>query len=387
MPAVLRSVGPGLRERGRALLDRMWGARDRLIASAAFQRRAVSFAPTRPIADAQARALFDLCAGFVYSQVLVACVRLDLFRLLAAGPKSVAEIARACDLPEASAERLALAAASVRLLAPRGDRRYGLGMLGAALADDSGIAAMIAHHAMLYRDLEDPVALLRGERGGTELARYWPYAGADDPQALESAAVGPYSALMAASQSFVARDVLDAYPFARHRVLLDVGGGEGAFLAAAGERFPGLGLMLFDLPPVIARARSRAEPAIARAAMHPGSFLTDSLPPGADLVTLVRVCHDHDDATVAALFRAVFAALPAGGTLLVAEPFAGVRGAERVGDAYFGMYLLAMGQGRARRPEELAAMLRRAGFESITPHVTRRPMLVGAVSARRPANV
>ena len=41
-------------------------------------------------------------------------------------------------------------------------------------------------------------------------------------------------------------------------------------------------------------------------------------------------------------------ALPADGTLLLAEPMAGSRGAEPVGDAYFGFYLLAMGSGRPR---------------------------------------
>ena len=40
---------------------------------------------TSPIAERNARALFDLCAGFVYSQILFACVQLDLFRLLADG--------------------------------------------------------------------------------------------------------------------------------------------------------------------------------------------------------------------------------------------------------------------------------------------------------------
>ena len=48
--------------------------------------------------------------------------------------------------------------------------------------------------------------------------------------------------------------------------------------------------------------------------------------------------------------------------LLIGEPFAGVRGAEPIGDAYFGFYLLAMGQGRARTTSEIADLLARAGF-------------------------
>ena len=66
----------------------------------------------------------------------------------------------------------------------------------------------------------------------------------------------------------------------------------------------------------------------------------------------MRVVHDHDDGAALHLMRAVHAALPRGGRLLLAEPMAGTPGAERMGDAYFGFYLLAMGsagRGRAGR--------------------------------------
>jgi demethylspheroidene O-methyltransferase len=69
----------------------------------------------------------------------------------------------------------------------------------------------------------------------------------------------------------------------------------------------------------------------------------------------VRVVHDHDDERVLALLRAVRAALPPGGTLLLAEPMAGTPGAQAMGDAYFGFYLLAMGSGRPRTPQRLGA--------------------------------
>jgi demethylspheroidene O-methyltransferase len=382
---VARLSAPSHPEPRLSLIDRCYTVRDRLLASAAFQRFSAGFLLTRPVATRQARALFDLCAGFVYSQVLAACVRLDLFRLLASGPKTVPELAQQLALPLASTERLLLAATSLRLTSKRAGQRYGLGMLGAALIGNPGIAAMIAHHDMLYRDLEDPVALLRGEKPSTELSRYWAYASATRPAELVLDAVADYSALMAASQSLIAGDVLDCYPFDAHRCLLDVGGGEGAFIAAAAQRFPNLGFMLFDLPAVTERARlhlAKTAP-IAHVAVHGGSFVADPLPQGADLVTLVRIVHDHDDATVLALLRAVHRALPPGGTVLIAEPLAGARGAEPVGDAYFGLYLMAMGRGRARRAFELEALLRQAGFTRFAQHKTRRPLLVGAVSAIR----
>ena len=98
-------------------------------------------------------------------------------------------------------------------------------------------------------------------------------------------------------------------------------------------------------------------------------------------MSLVRVLHDHDDAQALRILIAVRRALPPGGVLLVAEPMSGTAGAEPMGDAYFGFYLLAMGQGRPRTPLQLQALLREAGFSRVRNGKTRRPMLSGLVIA------
>lgn len=377
-PAPPVSLWAGWRERVRA-----W--RNACVASPAFQRWAAGFPPTRRLAQANTRALFDLCAGFVYAQVLFACVELDLFRVLAAGPQGAEALARRLGLPPERMGTLLRAAASLDLLRALPDGRFALADLGAALLGNPAVARMIEHHALLYADLADPVALLRGEGGPTRLARYWPYAGRPAPDGLEAESVAPYGGLMAASQALIAADVAEAYPLHRHRQLLDVGGGEGAFLTAVAPRAPALRLALFDLPAVAARAATRLEEAGLghRAACHGGSFHRDPLPRGADCATLVRVLHDHDDGPALALLRAIRDALPPGGTLLVAEPMAGTRGAEPVGDAYFGFYLLAMGSGRPRTAAEIGGLLREAGFHAIAERRTRRPLLVRLIRARR----
>ncbi len=66
------------------------------------------------------------------------------------------------------------AGAAIGLLAKRRDDTWTLTRRGAALATVPGLAGMIRHHAVLYRDLADPVAFFRGETE-TELAAFWPY--------------------------------------------------------------------------------------------------------------------------------------------------------------------------------------------------------------------
>jgi demethylspheroidene O-methyltransferase len=378
----------GLTGRWRPLagLTGRWRAlRDRLLGSARFRDWAARFPPTRPIARRQARELFDLTAGFVYAQVLLACVRLDLFARLAPAPRTAAELAPELGLTEERALRLLRAAAALKLAEPRGGGRFGLGWRGAVLAGDPAIVAMIAHHGLLYEDLRDPVALLRAPRVQGALAGHWPYATAGAAAALPQEQVAGYSALMAASQPLVTRAVLQAAPLAGRRCLMDVGGGDGTFLAAAGARYPQLRLTLFDLPAVADRARARFDAAGLgpRAAAIGGDFHHDALPQHADVISLVRVVHDHDDDRAAALLGRAHAALPPGGMLILAEPMAGTRGAEAMGDAYFGFYLLAMGSGRPRRPDELVAMLRAAGFARVRLRRTATPLLVQVLLAWR----
>jgi len=384
-PALASPAGTDVKPARRAsLADRLAGLRNRLVASPRFQRFAASFPLTKPIARRQSQALFDLCAGFVYAQVLQACVQLDLFRILEQAPRTAAELAPRLALSEPATERLLRAAAALKLVERRAGGRYGLAMLGAALLGNPGVSAMIAHHGLLYEDLADPVALLRGETGETALSRYWSYATAEQPAAAPAAEVAAYSTLMAQSQHLVADDILAAYDFSAHRGILDIGGGDGAFLIRVARQAAGPALTLFDLPAVAARAQSRfeAERLGSRAHAIGGDMHRDSLPAGADLVTLVRVLHDHDDAAVRALLARIRAMMQPGGTLLIAEPMAGSPETQRMAEAYFAFYLLAMGSGRARSPLELTQFLFEAGFTDVRILKTRRPLLTGGLTAR-----
>jgi len=368
------------------LRERWCAWRDGVLTDPGFQRRAARSWWMRPIARRRARALFDLVAGFVYSQVLLACVRLRLFDLLAQGPLTSPDIQRQLKLTTDGTERLLGAAVALELLElrPGAEPRYGLGRLGAPMVANEAVAAMVEHHAVLYADLADPVALLRGA-AAPALSRYWAYASSARPGELPPEAVNEYSALMSASQPLVADEVLDAYDIRSHRCLLDVGGGQGRFLLAAARRSPQLKLMLFDLPGVVPGAtRAFAAAGVAaRASVFGGDFTRDALPEGADIASLIRVIYDHPDERALAILRAVYDALPPGGTLLLAEPMAGASDAHRMGDAYFGFYLLAMQGGRPRSAAQLTALMEASGFTHVQELATPIPLQVSVLRARK----
>ncbi len=350
----------------------------RLAGSPRFQSRASASRLTRGVARSDGERLFDLVAGFVHSQVLAAFVRFDLADILAHAPLPVWKIAVRSGLDVDKAEILCRAAAALGLLRRHRDGRYGLGRLGAALPGVPGLAQMIRHHEVLYRDLADPEAVFRAG-AETELANFWPYVfgaqGARDP---ETAAT--YSRLMSDTQGLVAEETLRTVSLDGVRRLMDVGGGTGAFLRAVQDVAPDLDLTLFDLPAVVAKAEVPEGTAIV-----PGSFRDDALPEGHDAISLVRVLYDHADATVTALLARVFAALPPGGQLIVSEPMLGDDRPNRAGDVYFALYTLAMQTGQTRSPSRIAALLKAAGFEDIAIPRTHRPFVTSVVTARKPS--
>jgi demethylspheroidene O-methyltransferase len=372
-----------------AIAPRGWAAlwhgwRDRLLLDARFQRWVARTPMLRSVARRHAADLFGLCSGFVHSQVLYASVRLGLLEALRAGDMPLGELQQRSGLPPARAALLIQATDALGLTEPRGaGERRGLGLLGAALLGNPAVLRMVEHQPLFYRDLLDPLALLQAPAPPGALASFWGYSGNPSAAALPNASIESYTALMAETQSLVAAEVLGAYPFARHRCLLDVGGGDGSFLRALARRVPRLRLMLFDLPAVAESARTRLAAAglAERVQTHGGDFSQADLPSGADVVTLVRVVHDHDDHAVLQLLGRVRQALAPGGRVVIAEPMRAVAGSLPAADIYLGFYLLAMGQGRVRSSTELRELLGASGFGSARLYPTARPWQCAVMAA------
>jgi demethylspheroidene O-methyltransferase len=294
-----------------ALQDRFYAWRNRIVADPNFQKWASHFPLTRRVARRQSIELFDLCAGFVYSQVLSVCVERGLLAALATGPRTIEQLATGSGLSLKALTTVSEAAISLKLMQRTSTGALTLGMKGAALLGNAWIGKFILHHDALYDDLRDPVAVLEGR--ARHLKAYWTYAGTAAGASGESdRGAAAYSALMAASQVAVATEVLQAHDFSSHKVLLDIGGGDGSFIRAVLKRHPTLQCHLMELPAVTTLAQEAFSKTGNRppVTLHPGDFRQDALPAAADLITLIRITHDHNDEVVKALFSRIHGALP-----------------------------------------------------------------------------
>jgi demethylspheroidene O-methyltransferase len=324
--------------------------RDRWLSRPEVRARIGRWPIGRRVADAHARRLFGLVAGFAHSQMLAGAIEIGLFARLADGAMAAAALHDATGIDARAFDAVVDAMIALHLIERRGDR-LALTVDGWVIATDPGLRAMIAHNQLLYRDLAAPEQMFRTPGSGA-LAQFWPYRGGGD-------AAG-YSRLMAESLDSVAGAVFDSVDFARFDHVMDVGGGEGAFITRLATHSQAR-LTLADLPPVIARARAAIERAglAGRVTCQPVAAGVP-LPGPVDAITLIRVLHDQDDDAAVALLRRCRAALRPGGRLIVAEPV--VHPAPDPQAAYFAAYFLAMGAGRLRPRRAIAALMSQAGL-------------------------
>ncbi len=354
--------------------------RNRILGNQRFQNWAAKTPIFRSIAQRKAAGQFDLIAGFVYTQVTYVFVQTGLIQFLRESLRGLDDVAHFLGFSETATARILKAGAALKLSESPQKGVWLLGEVGAALSVNEGAMAMIRHHALLYRDMADPMALLSRQGGDdSELSAFWTYAQDRDGGAA------PYSELMQATQPMVWQQIIGRYPFGRHRKMLDIGGGSGAFVEAVAAAAPDLELGIFDLPDVapLAEARFGQTPLDKRVTIHSGSFRADAIPNGYDLVSLIRILHDHDDEVAEQLLKAIFESLPNGGQLLIVEPMAETRLAEGMGDAYFGMYLWTMGSGRPRSSTENTVMLKNAGFSAVKAVKTPLPIIAQALVATK----
>ncbi|QFU09759.1 Demethylspheroidene O-methyltransferase [Rhodobacteraceae bacterium THAF1] len=345
----------------------------RTVSDPAFQNKAARFPLTRPFVRAEGARMFDLVAGFVQSQMLQALVKLDVLERCRS-PQTVAALAPDLGLSVDRADLLCRAGVAMGLLSLDG-AHFTTTPRGAVLGSVPGLTDMILHHDVLYRDLADPVAFLRGETK-PELASFWPYVfggGAGVEEATR------YSKLMADSQALVAEDTLSQVDLRGVARLTDVGGGSGAFAAKVLEAYPDAAVTLFDLPTVLDTVPEALAGKVTKA---PASFREDALPEGQGAITLIRVLYDHSDDTVQALLAKTKAALPMGGRLIVSEPMTGGDAPHVAGDVYFATYCAAMGTGQARSQARIAALMRQAGFTDIRAPKPHRAFVTSVVEGR-----
>ena len=330
-----------------------------------------------------AQALSRLVNGYRISQAIHVAARLGLADELADGPRSSDELAAATGTHAPSLYRLLRALASVGVFEESDGRRFALTEVGDCLRADSpgrlkGWAEFVGrpYHWSAWADLRHSVETGESAFLHVHGADPWQYR-AGDPE--ESAIFD--RAMTDLTRAWV-HALLDSYDFGRFGVVVDVGGGRGALLAALLGEYPTMRGVLFDQPHVVAGAAEilGAAGVEDRCEIAGGDFF-EAVPAGGDAYVLKSIIHDWEDEEATAILRSCRQAMPAEGVLLLVERDLGPPNESP--DAKFSDLNMMVGPGgRERTVDEYRALYEAAGYHlvGVTPTAAGLSVLEGAAA-------
>jgi hypothetical protein len=311
--------------------------------------------------------LARLVDGFRVSQTIHAAVDLGIPDLLADGDRTADELADASGADASALYRLLRALASLGILHEADGRRFSLTELGQPLRGDvpgslRGWVRLIGRDHMWRSWGNLANAVRAGENSfralhGTDV---WEWR-ADHPEesaifdeAMMSLTVGANAA------------ILSAYDFGRFGTVVDVGGGNGTFLAAVLAAHPQLRGVVFDQEHVVSGAEPvlRAAGVLDRCEVVAGSFFT-SVQEGGDAYVLKQIIHDWEDEESVAILRTCRAAMGPEAVALVIERDLGAPN-ENPAAKLSDLNMLVMPGGRERTQDEYKELFRQAGLRHVS---------------------
>lgn len=292
-----------------------------------------------------------LMMGYRVTQLLYVAVKLGIADLLAGGPKSAEELAEVAGAHADALYRALRALASLGVFTEVAPRRFALTPLADLLRTDhprSMRAMVIFQGEEAYRAWGE---LLYSVRTGAPAFDHVYTMSHFEYLAQHADASAVFNRTMGENTARSVSAITGAYAFPATGVVVDVGGGHGAFIAAVLQAHPGLHGVLFDQPHVVEGAAPTLEAAgVAQRCERVGGDFFASLPTG-DLFTLRQVIHDWDDDRSIAILRNCAQALAPGGKVLVIEALI-PPGNEPSPVKFLDLQMLVMMNGGRQRTEE-----------------------------------
>jgi SAM-dependent methyltransferase len=312
------------------------------------------------------------------SAALMAAVELEVFTAVAHGHDTVAAVARTVGISARNAERLLTALAAMTLLDRNGDRFTNAPDVQRFLVKDGERYAgpWILFTKPRWEAFGKLSEHLR-RREENHLGQYVEFS-VDDARRYHAAT---YSIGMGAARLF-SRSV----DLTGRKLMLDLGGGSGAYSIVATKTYPGLKAIVLDLPPVavVANEYIAKNDAADRVTAMPGDFTKTEFPKGADVVVMASNLPQYEPELIRLVVAKAFAAMAPGGEMhLIGETLHDDRRGP-LSAALWGLNEAIQGStGVAHTEGEVIGYLQGAGFIDVAVHPFV-PGVLSRVTGRKP---
>jgi len=322
--------------------------------------------------------LQKMAQAYWESAALMAAVELDVFTAIARGQDTIAAVARAAGIGERNAERLLTALVAMTLLAFEDGRFANAPDVERFLVKDSDRYA--GPWILFTKPRWDAYGKMSERLRSSAVHKLGAYEEftVDDARRYHAAT---YSIGMGAARLF-SRSV----DLSGRKLMLDLGGGSGAYSIVATTTFPGLKAIVLDLPPVavVAREYIAANKAEDRVSALAGDFTETAFPQGVDVVVMASNLPQYEPALIRLVVAKAFSALVPGGEMhLIGETLHDDRRGP-LSAALWGLNEGVYGStGRAHTEGEVKGYLSDAGFADVAVHPFV-PGVLSRVAGRKP---
>jgi ubiquinone/menaquinone biosynthesis C-methylase UbiE len=303
--------------------------------------------------------IFQVANGFMAAKHLFVANEVGLFVALAASPATLDDVAQRTGIPRRTLRILADAMVALGFLERQGDQYQNTVVSSTFLSGQTPTdlrPALRYWDHLNYQRWTQLEAVVR-----TEQAVFGEFAFTPEEQQL-------YTEGVEAITAGTARALAMTYEFARHRRVLDLGGGTGSFLLAVLRQHHQVEATLFDVPAVAALARQRlaGSPVATRLRIVKGDFFTDPLPNDHDAILIANVLHNFLPGRNRALLERVGTFAPAGARLLLVDFWTDPTHTQPLMAALMaGAFLLVTGEGDVYSAEEVHDWLQATGWRML----------------------
>jgi hypothetical protein len=327
---------------------------------------------------ANADAILADTRGFMKSRVILTAAELDFFTRLDQNPCSAQELAQDLIVDIRAATRL-LDCLVILDLAKKDEGIYSLTENGAFYSSrhPETVLPMVLHMNSLWGTWSDLTETVR--KGGHPERK----SGILFTEEHLKAFIGA----MHVVGREMSKTIAEGCNLGRFKRLMDIGGASGTYTIAFLRENPAMTAVVFDAANVIPMARERLadEGILDRVDLVAGDFYVDALPKGCDLALLSAIIHQNSPEENLTLYRKIFTALDAGGTVIIRDHFMDDSRTNPPSGAMFAINMLVNTRGGDTYTfQEVKEELEQAGFTDVK-QVRQGMGMDGLVEAQKPS--
>ena len=324
--------------------------------------------------------LSQMLRGYQYSQLLYIAAKTNMADILADGEKDIAELARLIGAKEEILGRVIHGLILCGLMTRNETGRFQLTPLGESLRSDA--PGSLSEWAIFIGEVYYPAwgGLLHALRTGQTAFDHIFQMGAFEYLEQNPDARKRFNQFLLQSTKQISGVFLNAFDLSSAKRIVDIGGGQGAFLCMILQACPHLQGILFDRPSAMEDARKQVKTAglSDRCEMISGDFF-DSVPRDGDIYILKWVLQDWEDAKCLTILWNCRNAMGKQAKLLVFERIV----PEHIDPSSIwvdpDLHLMVFTGGKERTEAEHRALLSSAGFK-IT-RIIRTDLDMGIIEA------